>query len=107
MASGPTCFINIDITAFIVFFSFLANVLPGQICPQTIDFPAVVADEKDEVLGGEITGRPQVGEQSSSSDNLNYLSSYDILYQAHSLWQRVLHFSENKHLDVNRSAALD
>jgi hypothetical protein len=33
----------------------LTNVLPREICPETVDLTAVVANEEDEVLCGNVT----------------------------------------------------
>lgn len=50
-------------------FCVFADVLPGEVCAEPVDFPPVVANEKDEVLGGEVASAA-AGCQSACLDDL-------------------------------------
>lgn len=42
-----------------------------------------------------------MGEQSCTGDNLDDLSTHNVFNKTHSLWQWILHLSEDKHLNVS------
>jgi hypothetical protein len=44
----------------------LPHVLPRQVRPQPIHFAPIVPDEEDEVFGGEVAGRSEVGEETGA-----------------------------------------
>lgn len=46
--------LNFDASVSTRIFGVFANVLPGEVCPETVYFCAVVSDEKDEVFSGEV-----------------------------------------------------
>lgn len=51
-------------------FCMLANIFPGEVCAEPVDFSAVVANEEYEVLGREIASAAPVC-QSASLNNLD------------------------------------
>ena len=52
---GRTRIVNFDLD-ILVFFRLLSHVFPAEISSESIDFPSIIANEKDEVLGREESG---------------------------------------------------